>query len=163
MELWIEYQTAERLPAAYEQRIVRVAEESLRLEQADPHVEISLLLVDNERIRSLNRRYRKIDKETDVLSFPQEDKPGQSSGQLSEPLSGRLSGAGPRPLGDIVISLEQAKTQAEEYGHSLERELGFLTAHSMLHLLGYDHQTREDETVMCQKQEKILSRAGLAR
>ena len=114
----------------------------LREEGKNPEAEVSLLLVDDKQIRALNGRYRKIDSATDVLSFPQEEE---------------------RVLGDIVISLETAQRQAKAYGHSYEREIGFLIAHSMLHLMGYDHVTAAEEEAMCRKQERILEKAGLIR
>jgi probable rRNA maturation factor len=123
--------------------------------------EVALTFVDDARIHELNREYRGIDRPTDVLSFAMQegDEPdivfdGLEDGE-SDPFSGML--------GDIVISLERAKAQSEEYGHSLEREIGFLFVHGFLHLLGYDHQTAEEEAVMFAKQEEILRRAGLTR
>ncbi len=110
--------------------------------------EVSVTVCDNERIRELNLEYRGVDRETDVLSFPLFDE--EENGVM--------------PLGDIVISLEKAQAQAEEYGHPLERELAFLTAHSMLHLLGYDHETsKEEEEDMFRRQEEILAGMGLSR
>lgn len=105
--------------------------------------EVSVLICDNEAIRELNREWREIDKETDVLSFPMED---------DSPL-----------LGDIVLSLEKAYEQAEAYGHSTAREIGFLTVHSMLHLYGYDHIEEEDRVEMRAMEEKILTDIGLLR
>jgi len=123
--------------------------------------EVALTFVDDARIHELNREYRGIDRPTDVLSFAmlEGDEPDivfdDPEDGNSDPLSGML--------GDIVISLERAKAQSEEYGHSLEREIGFLFVHGFLHLLGYDHQTPEEEAVMFAKQEEILRRAGLTR
>lgn len=112
--------------------------------------EVSVTFTDDESIHRLNREYRKVDRPTDVLSFPLYD--GE------EPV------AGPVALGDVVLSLERAAAQAEEYGHSLEREVAFLTVHSVLHLLGYDHETsEEDEKEMFARQEKILTIAGFPR
>ncbi|MDD6308891.1 MAG: rRNA maturation RNase YbeY [Clostridia bacterium] len=105
--------------------------------------EVSVLITDNAGIRELNRTYRQIDRETDVLSFPMED-------------DGLL-------LGDIVLSLEKAYAQAEEYGHSPAREMGFLTVHSMLHLYGYDHMEEEERVEMRRMEEKILAAMGLYR
>ena len=113
--------------------------------------EVSITLVDDARIRELNRKYRHVDRPTDVLSFP--------TGDSEEDPSERAV-----PLGDIVISLERAYRQAAEYGHSPEREVAFLCVHSMLHLLGYDHESsKEDEAEMFSRQEMILSAMGLAR
>lgn len=107
--------------------------------------EVSILVTNSEEVRALNRRFRNIDKETDVLSFPMLDFSDNSS------------------LGDIVVNIEQAEQQALDYGHSFERELAFLITHSMLHLFDYDHQNEEDEKLMLAKQEKILSSLGLVR
>ena len=111
---------------------------------------LSISLVDDEFIHQLNRDYRKIDRATDVISFAfldnEEDKEKQ------------LHGQGIVCLGDIYISIDRAKAQAEEYGHSLKRELSFLFVHGLLHLLGYDHMTEEDEKVMFALQDEILPR-----
>ena len=123
--------------------------------EIDFPVEISLTFVDNEQIRELNRQYRNKDSATDVLSFPMfEGGEIEYDDESSEPCA----------LGDIVISLERAALQAEEYGHSLEREVGFLCVHSVLHLLGYDHETsKEDEEYMNDTCEDVLASLGLTR
>jgi probable rRNA maturation factor len=114
--------------------------------------EVSVTFTDNEKIHVLNREYRDVDRPTDVLSFPLYE--GEELGQAF----------GPVVLGDIVLSLEKAKAQAEEYGHSFEREVAFLTVHSTLHLLGYDHETsEEDETDMFRRQNAIMDLMGLSR
>lgn len=109
------------------------------------HSEVNILIVDNESIREINREHREIDSPTDVLSFPMEDF-GEDG-----------------ILGDIVISLERAKEQAEEYGHALKREIAFLTAHGMFHLFGYDHMTESEEKEMMDMQEQVLSELGITR
>ncbi len=109
------------------------------------HSEVNVLIVDNESIREINREHRNIDRATDVLSFPMED--FEEDGIL----------------GDLVISHERAEEQRLDYGHSIEREIGFLTAHGMLHLFGYDHMTPDDEKEMFDKQEKILRELNLTR
>lgn len=119
---------------------------TLKYERRRKDREISITFVDNEAIRQINKEYRNIDRETDVLSFPLDEK-------------GRDT-----VLGDVVISLEKAKSQSVEYGHSFERELAFLCVHSVLHLLGYDHEiSKEDEKIMFEKQEKILEKMGQVR
>jgi len=126
---------------------------------------VNMLLTDDTAIHSMNREFRGIDRATDVLSFPMVDyeAPGNFDGLEShteeyfEPDSGELL------LGDIVISVERAIAQAAEYGHSLKREMAFLTAHSMLHLFGYDHMTDEERMDMEQKQEEILLQLGISR
>ncbi|MBR1737674.1 MAG: rRNA maturation RNase YbeY [Firmicutes bacterium] len=130
-----------------------VIEETLKSEKFEHEAEISLSIVDNEEIRSINSKYRSIDKETDVLSFPQFDFNNEEVPENAESVM----------LGDIIISIEKAQAQAEEYGHSIERELSFLTAHSMLHLLGYDHEESEEEKIMFEKQDKILDKLGIRR
>ena len=123
-------------------------------------VEVSVMLTDNEGIRSLNNLHRGIDRATDVLSFPmfEYDEKGDIHEDYAE-----FNEMGEIVLGDIVISLERAREQAEQYGHSFEREVGFLTVHSMLHLLGYDHMTHEDEDGMFGYQKEILDKMGLER
>lgn len=123
-------------------------------------VEISVMFTDNEEIRTLNKLHRNIDRETDVLSFPlfEYDREGYI---IEEELE--INPDGDMLLGDIVISLEKAAEQAEEYGHSMDREVGFLTVHSMLHLFGYDHMTPEEEKEMFGYQKEILDAMGLKR
>ena len=117
--------------------------------------EVSVTFTDNRGIRKINNEYRDIDKETDVLSFPATDS-GESFTKSRE--------TGCYILGDIVLSLEKAVSQAQEYGHSFEREAAFLTVHSMLHLLGYDHvNSEEEEREMFGKQEIILEAMGISR
>lgn len=129
------------------------------LECSDTDCEVSVLITDNEGIRVINRENRNIDAPTDVLSFPilEFDDDGvmiEESGDYDGDLL---------LLGDIVISLERAKEQAEEYGHSLEREVGFLSAHSTLHLMGFDHQGEEDTPVMRAHEKAVMERMGLRR
>jgi probable rRNA maturation factor len=131
----------------------------LESENIAQDVEVSVTITDDEGIKGLNREYREKDMPTDVLSFPMLE--FDEKGKISA-LSGDYDGDSVL-LGDIVISLERAKTQAAEYGHNIEREIGFLTAHSMLHLLGYDHETPEEEAVMIKKQESVLKNIGLER
>ncbi len=129
------------------------------LECADLDYEVSVLITDNDGIHKINRETRDIDAPTDVLSFPilEFDDDGvmiEESGDYDGDLL---------LLGDIVISLERAKAQAEEYGHSLEREIGFLSAHSALHLMGFDHQGEEDTPVMQELERKVMDKMGLKR
>lgn len=121
-------------------------------EALDRFCEVSVLFVDDEKIRVMNRDYRAKDSATDVLSFPQYDD-----------ILNELEDEEHVVLGDIVISLERAMAQAEEYGHSLTRELCYLTVHSMFHLFGYDHMVDSDKTIMRAKEEKILAAAGITR
>lgn len=114
-------------------------------------VEVSLVLTSDQEIQELNRTYRGIDRPTDVLSFPQEE----GEGEWVAPPNGV------RNLGDIVISYRRAEEQAEEYQHSLQRELGYLIAHGVLHLLGYDHETEAERQDMRQREEHALAAAGV--
>ncbi len=134
-------------------RLIKAAvNATLDFEDFTADCEVSVTLTDNEKIHRLNRDYRNVDRPTDVLSFPLCD--WEDGGQAF----------GPMALGDIVLSLEKAKEQAEAYGHSYEREVAFLTVHSMLHLLGYDHETsEEDEKEMFARQNAIMDLMGLSR
>ncbi|MBP1577465.1 MAG: rRNA maturation RNase YbeY, partial [Oscillospiraceae bacterium] len=126
----------------------------LEYEGFEELAEISVSFVDNESIRELNAEYRDKDSATDVLSFPL----GEDGVYDVNEETGALL------LGDIVISMERAMEQAEMYGHSLEREMGFLTVHSMLHLLGYDHENGGlEERIMREKEEDVLNQLGLSR
>lgn len=120
----------------------RIAKTASQLLKVRAKRTINVVLCSNEVIHEYNRNYRSVDKETDVLSFPSDEK-GE--------------------LGDILISFEKAKSQAEEYGHSYERELGFLFVHGMLHCFGYDHMNEEDEKKMFSLQEEILEKCKLGR
>ena len=158
MNMMIYFENAqEALTVSYKLKMLvrRAIEATLDYEQFGNACEVSVTFTDNEGIHELNKKFRGVDRPTDVLSFPLFDYEGESE----EPPVDELFGM----LGDIVLSLEQAKRQAEEYGHSFEREVAFLTVHSMLHLLGYDHETGEDdEAEMRQKQTAIMEIMGLA-
>ncbi|HWE63922.1 MAG TPA: rRNA maturation RNase YbeY [Chloroflexota bacterium] len=117
--------------------------------------EVSVTLVDDSRIQELNRLYRGIDAPTDVLSFSQLEGTGPQARDLPADY--------PVPLGDIVISIPRLRAQAVDYGHSEARELGFLLVHGLLHLLGYDHQTPDDEQEMRAAEEELLAAAHLTR
>lgn len=135
--------------------IERVFTAALEREEADAAAEVSLTLTDDEGIQILNRDYRHLDQPTDVLSFPLLEEYGDEP----EVVGGNQDYL----LGDIVISLERALVQAGEFGHSLERELGFLFVHGLLHLLGYDHDTAEGEADMREREEATLQGLGLTR
>lgn len=138
-----------------EKLLEKVVAEAVRQADLSSEPEVSILLVDDEGIRELNASYRGIDQSTDVLSFAssEEVEDGPEFISLEEE----------NILGDVVISLETAQLQANEYGHSLEREIGFLAAHGMLHLLGFDHCGEEERAMMREKEESILERIGLTR
>lgn len=111
----------------------------------------NLIIVDNEYIHELNKTYRNIDRETDVITFALEDE------------DSLVIGTDERILGDIYISIDKARSQAEEYGHGLLRELAFLAVHGFYHLLGYDHMSQEEEKIMFKKQEEVLTEYGISR
>ncbi|MBQ2890477.1 MAG: rRNA maturation RNase YbeY [Clostridia bacterium] len=140
--------------------IKTVLKTGLKFMEFEDNCEISIMLTDNEEIHSLNKLHRGIDRPTDVLSFPMFDYDEDGEIDMEECDFGEN---GEILLGDIVISLERAKEQAEEYGHSFEREVGFLTAHSLLHLLGYDHMEPDEEKEMFSLQEEILTLCNLPR
>jgi len=133
--------------------ISKVIEETLKYENFSNDVEISFSIVDNREIKELNLKYRNIDKETDVLSFPLIDFQNGEKPNFKNTII----------LGDIVISIDKAISQANEYGHSINRELSFLTVHSMLHLLGYDHINDKEEKIMFKKQDDILNSLSILR
>ena len=135
-------------------------EQTLAFETFDKDAEVSLTFTDNSGIKERNRIARGIDKPTDVLSYPMLDYEADGTLEIcDEDLS-----EGAVVLGDILISMEKAVSQSEEYGHSLKRELCFLTVHSMLHLLGYDHErSQEEEALMFEKQDEILNQLGITR
>ena len=130
--------------------VEKVLEKALEKEKLE-NTYFNLIIVDNNYIHELNKKYRNIDRPTDVITFALEDE-----NSIIIPNEERI-------LGDIYISLDKAKTQAEEYGHSLLRELSFLAVHGFYHLLGYDHQTKEEEKIMFQKQEEVLEEYGIRR
>ena len=136
--------------------LAKAVHRTLRSESFPCDAEVSLSFVDNEEIHELNLEHRGIDRPTDVLSFPILDG-DEDTGDIDMNFGAVL-------LGDIIISVERALEQAEEYGHSIERELAFLSVHSVLHLLGYDHEkSLEEEKTMFKKQEVVLVSIGLKR
>ena len=152
------------LEPAYEEMISKVIEEALDYEACPYETEVNIVITGNEEIHRVNKEFRNIDRPTDVLSFPavEYDSPADFD-TLEEYIEYFNPETGELLLGDIMISLEQAKKQAEEYNHSLEREIAFLTAHSMLHLCGYDHMEEEERVVMEEKQKEILNLLGITR
>jgi len=138
-----------------QQVIISVCNTVAKIVRLPKNTEVSIMIVDNSYIQELNFIYRQQNRPTDVLSFAMnelsDDEPDYDS---SEELN---------ILGDIVLSLEQASLQSNEYGHSLERELGYLVAHGMLHLMGYDHETDEEARVMRSLEEKIMKAVKLER
>lgn len=135
-----------------------VCDRALSYEGFEQETQISVTIVDNEEIRKINKEHRNIDSPTDVLSFPMLEFDEDGNACVEYDFDGEEV-----VLGDIVISMDRAIEQAENYGHSLKREIAFLTAHSMLHLLGYDHMEPDEEKEMIRKQEEILVSLGITR
>ena len=153
-------QKAVKIPTGIRMLIRRCCHAVLQLEGFKDSAEISVSFVDNDQIQEMNRQYRNIDAPTDVLSFPTVNYPKGTTAKDNpkrlrreyDPYLGYVN------LGDCVLNLDRARRQAEEFGHSLRRELGYLTAHSAFHLMGYDHMNEEDERLMRQKQRQALGR-----
>ncbi len=165
MTINFDYEVPNQFDFDFEAIEKSVVEACLDFEQCPYEAEVSILLTDNEQIRQINQEYRGMDKPTDVLSFPviEYDTPGdfsaleESVAEYFHPETGELL------LGDIVISIDRAISQAEEYGHSLMRELAFLTTHSMFHLFGYDHEEEEERKIMEEKQRAVLDKLQILR
>lgn len=144
-----------KIEDASQQLVENVLQFAAQKENIDEGTELSVTFVDNARIQEINKEYRNKDAATDVISFAMEEM-GENEIEI-------IGADMPRMLGDIIISIERTKEQAAEYGHSFDRELGFLALHGFLHLLGYDHMTERDEKVMFTKQKDILDEYGLSR
>ncbi len=141
--------------AQHTELVEKLLQHAASVENIEPETEVSVTFVTNGTIQDINREYRGKDQPTDVISFALEE---LGEGEMAVTFEGM-----PRLLGDIIISTDRAKEQAEEYNHSFERELGFLAVHGFLHLLGYDHMEPEEEKVMFTKQDEILQTFGLGR
>ncbi len=163
--IFLENETDIDLGLDYEELAAQVVDATLLEEKCPFETEVNILLTDNEGIHTINRETRDIDRPTDVLSFPNLffEAPGlfdisdEDEFDYTNPETGLVI------LGEIIISLEKVREQAEEFGHSLKREYGFLIAHSMLHLCGYDHMTPKEAGEMEEKQSLILDRLGITR
>lgn len=165
MTFYVENETEVTFPFDEKELVAQVAEAVLDSEGCPYEAEVNVLITDGEGIRLYNREYRKIDQETDVLSFPnipfeKEADFGIVEGNEADyfqPDSGELI------LGDIILSADRIYSQAQAFGHSLKREFAFLVAHSMLHLCGYDHEALEEAKVMEEKQDAVLNGLGITR
>lgn len=165
MTVYLENETERTFDFDVKETAAAVAEKVLELEGCPYETLVNVLLTDNEGIREFNRNFRNTDRPTDVLSFPNIsydragnfDKVEESFADCFEPDTGELI------LGDIIVSADKVDEQAAGYGHSRRREFAFLIAHSMLHLLGYDHMTEEEAAVMERKQEKALQELRITR
>ena len=165
MNLYMENETEREFPFSVEDTARLVCQAVLEGEGCPYEAQVSIVLTDGRGIREMNREYRGIDRETDVLSFPNVDFEEEGVFDIDEdreadcfdPETGELV------LGDIMISVDKVYGQAEEYGHSLRREFAFLVAHSMLHLCGYDHMEEDERLRMERRQEEILTGLGITR
>lgn len=164
MDIMVEYEAERKLDFDYERVIRDIVEEALSLYECPYDAEVSVTLTGNDRIQEVNRQYRNLDCPTDVLSFPmvEYETPGvfkelDTKEDIFNPDTGNLM------LGDIMISVDKVLEQAELYNHSPIRELAFLTAHSMLHLFGYDHMEEEERMDMESRQEILLQNKGYTR
>lgn len=164
MTFHVELETMDLLCLDYKKILEQVAMKILDMEQCPYEVEVNLILTGNNEIRELNQTYRFIDKETDVLSFPMIEfqKPSDFS-NLEKGVGCFHPESGELLLGDIVLSLPKVAEQSEKFGHGILREFSFLIAHSMLHLLGYDHMRQEDADLMEKKQNLILDELQIFR
>lgn len=167
MTVLMEQEVDSDLPELYREDMETVIREILHTEQCPYECEVNITFTDDEGIRQVNREFRELNVPTDVLSFPMTDygQPGDFSCLESD--EAKISCFNPETgellLGDIIISLERAQEQAREYGHSEQREICFLVAHSMLHLLGYDHIEEDERLRMEKKQSDILEYMGITR
>lgn len=165
MNLSIEYETEDKFDFDCEKAAEFIIEYSLDYLQCPYETQINLTLTDNEGIHAINKEYRDIDRPTDVLSFPLVDYAAPNVfGDIEERAEDYFDlDTGELMLGDIIISVEKCKEQAQEYGHSVLREFSFLIVHSMLHLFGFDHMKDDEREVMEDIQRKILEGAGINR
>lgn len=161
----IEYEAEKKLDFSYEPFIESVILAALDAEQCPYEAEVNVILTNDEQIHEINKQYRSIDRPTDVLSFPLIDYeiPGNFDGieDFAEDYFNLETGE--LMLGDIIISVDKVYEQAQNYGHSVQRELAFLVAHSMFHLMGYDHMEEEERIVMEKKQSELLADMGITR
>ena len=165
MTFYVENETEVTFPFAVEELVEKIALQVLDTEGCEYEAQVNVLLTDNEGIHQYNKEYRNIDRETDVLSFPNVDFEEEGVFDISEDMEADYfdPDTGELILGDIIISVDKVLEQAESFGHSVKREFAFLVAHSMLHLCGYDHMEPEEAKVMEEKQEAALQALGITR
>ena len=165
MTFYVERETDVRLLDNERELLERIAAGVLEYEKCPYEITLNLLITDGEGIRIYNRDYRGLDRETDVLSFPAVDYESPSDFSLAERSRAAYfdQDTGELILGDIILNADRVLSQAGEYGHSVKREYCFLLTHSFLHLLGYDHETPEQEREMFTRQEEILERLGITK
>ena len=165
MTINIEYETEIELNIPYEDIIKSVINESIDYEKCPYEAEVNVILTDNNEIHQINKEHRAVDSPTDVLSFPMVDyeNPSDFEGIEDKAEDYFNPDTGELMLGDIVISVEKVIEQAQQYGHSIKRELAFLVAHSMMHLFGYDHMVPAEAAIMEAKQNEVLNNLGIFR
>ena len=152
----VNYNAISELPNE-EKLIKEVVSRVLEEEKVLPEVDVYITLTNNEEIHKINKEYRDVDRPTDVLSFPMYER--DEIAGLKNDTDDEIE----KILGDIIVSIEKVRAQAEEYGHSFERELAYLVTHGMLHLLGYDHMIEEEKAVMRKREEEILETLNITR
>ena len=152
----VNYNAISELPNE-EKPIKEVVSRVLEEEKVLPEVDVYITLTNNEEIHKINKEYRDVDRPTDVLSFPMYER--DEIAGLKNDTDDEIE----KILGDIIVSIEKVREQAEEYGHSFERELAYLVTHGMLHLLGYDHMIEEEKAVMRKREEEILETLNITR
>ena len=165
MNFYVENETEQKFEFDTEDLVQKVCSKVLELEECPfDNISVNVLITDNEGIRGFNNEFRNIDRETDVLSFPNLEFQvpgvfdlGSEEADYIDPETGDIV------LGDIILSKDRILSQAAEYGHSVKREFAFLVAHSMLHLCGYDHMTEEEAGIMEKRQENALNELGITR
>ena len=165
MTINIEYETEIELNIPYEDIIKSVINESIDYEKCPYEAEVNVILTDNKEIHQINKEHRAVDSPTDVLSFPMVDyeNPSDFEGIEDKAEDYFNPDTGELMLGDIVISVEKVIEQAQQYGHSIKRELAFLVAHSMMHLFGYDHMVPAEAAIMEAKQNEVLNKLSIFR
>ena len=152
----VNYNAISELPNE-EKLIKEVVSRVLEEEKVLPELDVYITLTNNEEIHKINKEYRDVDRPTDVLSFPMYER--DEIAGLKNDTDDEIE----KILGDIIVSIEKVREQAEEYGHSFERELAYLVTHGMLHLLGYDHMIEEEKAVMRKREEEILETLNITR
>ncbi len=163
MTITVENEYSGAMPKDYKKIIKKVVEEACDYVACPYETCVDVLLTDNDAIHEINLEQREIDRPTDVLSFPMNEYPAPADFEEIEEMGCFDPESGELMLGDIVISIDKVYAQAEEFGHSPEREIAFLVAHSMLHLFGYDHMEEDERLVMESKQKEILEKTGYTR
>lgn len=165
MTSYVENETEVSFPFDVQELVGRIMEAVLQTENCPYEATVNLLITDDAGIREYNKNYRRTDRKTDVLSFPNISfgREGDFARAEEEPADCFDPDSGELILGDIILSAERVLSQAQEYGHSVLREFAFLTAHSMFHLCGYDHMEAREAAVMEEKQEAVLRELGITR